>query len=287
MKKPKSSNKKSNKRLRRYTPKEQQIIKDIADSLSLLIPATSQGDFCLLKIAKSMGLSKYFDVKLGNKKKQFTYFIQQVYGRHPRMFKTLINNILADSVEWRRSKGNPLLRAEADKLKDGLLLLNINLDKEIRDLNLPTDRPKITPPPIYIKQSLEKFGLHPALLKVALPLFIDGYLNEAVRKSGEIFEATVMKQYPGLNKYGRDLMATVFNATNGSHDVSGYHNCEILSGSDEREGFQFLSMGAMHWCKNVMGHGDVEQLSPVDAASRIILISHLLEVFDKTSASKS
>lgn len=271
------------KRLRRYSPKEQQLIKDLANLLSELVPATSQGDFCLSKLAKKAGLGKYFNTKLSNKRKQFNYFIQQVYGRHPRMFKALINNMLADSVEWRRSKGNPMLRAEAEQLKNTLSLLNTDLKKEIDELNLPTDRPKITPPPIHIKQILEKFGLHPSLLKVVLPLFNDGYINEAVRKSGEIYEATIMKQYPGLNKYGRDLISTVFNTSNGLHSVSGYHNSEVLNPSDEKEGYLFLSMGAIHWCKNIMSHGDVEQLSPADAAARIMLISHLLEVFDSTS----
>lgn len=278
---------KTKKRLRRYTPKEQQLIKYLADSLAELLPATSQGDFCLSKIAKKTGLGKYFNTKLSSKRKQFAYFIQQVYGRHSRIFKTLLNNILADSVEWRRSKGNPILREEAEKLKTNLMFLNIDLRNEIDDLNLPTDRPKITPPPIHIKQTIEKFGLHPSLLKVVLPLFNDGYINEAVRKSGEIFEATVMKNHPGLNKYGNDLMSTVFSPTNSLHNVSGYHSSVILNPTDEREGYMFLTMGAMHWCKNIMGHGDVDQLAPVDAATRIMLISHLLEVFDKTLESSN
>lgn len=265
-------------RLRRYSPKEQQDIRNLADSLSKLIPATSRGDFCLEKISKKSGLRKYFNLKLANKRKQFIYFIQQVYGRHERKFKTIVNDILAESVEWRRSKGDPILRAEADILKGNLFVLGIDLRKEIDELNLPTQRPKITPPPIYVKQTLEKFGLQPVLLEKVFPLFMDGYLNEAVRKAGEIYELIVMKMAPTSKKYGRDLMATVFNASNPIVDISGYHGDKILNPTDEKEGYMYLSMGTAHWCKNIMGHGDVDQLSPVDAASRIILVSHLIEV---------
>jgi len=42
--------------LRRYSPSEQQDIMDLADSLALLLPATSRGDYSLQNIAKNAGL---------------------------------------------------------------------------------------------------------------------------------------------------------------------------------------------------------------------------------------
>ncbi len=269
------------KRLRRYTPAEQQIILNLSEALGGILPATSRGDFCLQKIAIKNRLGKYFDSKLGNKKKQFSYFIQQVFGRHPIKFKRIINDVLAEAVERRRQKGQPILRDEADFLKLKLYKLGIDLKTEIDELNLPKDRPKITPPPIHIKQSIDKIGLHQLLLDKVSPLFCDGHLNEAVRKSGEIFESHITRISGVNDKYGRDLVTTVFNVNNPILDVSGYHSSDIISGNDEKEGFLYLSMGIMSWCKNIMGHGDVEQLAPSEAASRIIIISHLLEVIDK------
>lgn len=274
---------KPRKRLSRITPRKQQAIMDLADSLGLLLPATSRGEYCLQKIAKDNALAKFFKTDLGNKKKQFVYFIQQVHSRHPRKFKSLVNNILAEAVERRRSKGNPLLRDEADTLKSRLYELDIDLRREIDELSLPHERPKITPPPVHVKMVLEKFGLHPLLLESVLPLFSDGYLNEAVRKAGEIFEVYISKMSNTRGKYGRDLVTTVFSASNPIIDIAGYHKSQILNPIDEKEGYLYLAMGAMHWCKNITGHGDVDQLSPVDAASRVILISHLLEVVDSHS----
>ncbi len=277
-KKAKKTRKIRKKKLRRFTPLEQQNIRDLADLLGNFLPATSRGDYCLQKIATKIRLGKYFDLKLGNKKKQFNYFIQQVYGRHKVKFKTLVNNILAEAVEWRRNQGRPILRQEVDSLKGKLYALGIDLRKEIDALNLPVDRPKITPPPVPVKQTLEKIGLHPLLLDKAFPLFRDGYLNESVRKSGEILETFIIRSSGIKGKYGRDLAANAFNASNPVINISGYHNSDTLNPTDEKEGFMYLCMGAMHWCKNIMGHNDVDQLSPADAASRIIMISHLLEV---------
>jgi hypothetical protein len=178
-------------------------------------------------------------------------------------------------------KGNPILRAEADALKIKLSEFGIDLVKEIDELELPTSRPKITPPPIVIQQSLERIGLHPLSQEKVISLFKDGYINESVRKAGEIFESTVSKWSGIQGKFGRDLMAQAFNKDTPVIDVSKYHGSEITNPMDEKEGFMLVSMGAMQWCKNIVSHGDVDQLSPQDAVARILLLNHLLEVIDQ------
>jgi len=273
--------KKKAMRARRFTPRQHQIIRDLADMVGKLIPATSRGDYSLQRLAKDRGLSKYFDARLSSKQKQFVAFITKLHGAHPRTLKILVNDILADAVEKRRVKGNPILRPEAEALKAKLTEFGIDLTAEIDELQLPVDRPKITPPPIVVQQSLERLGLNLALREKILPLFNDGYVNESVRKAGEIFEAVVMKWSGVQNKYGRDLMAHVFNKDNPVIDVSAYHGSEVTNPMDEKEGFMLVAMGSMHWCKNIVGHGDVNQLSPQDAAARIVLLSHFLDVVDQ------
>ena len=237
-------------------------------------------------IAKNYGLGKYFDSKLPNKKKQFDYFIRQVLGRHPRKFKTIVNNILAESIERRRKNGNPILRDEIDYLKNTLYSLNVDLRNEIDGLKLPKERPRITPPPTSVVQALKNIGLHRIFLDKVLPMFENGHINEAVHKAGELFEKEVLKYGGGANVYGRGLMCSIFNKEKPIIDIRGYHQGEILNETDEREGYMYLTMGAMHWCKNIVGHGDVEQLSPQDAASRIIFINHLVEVMEKQVSEK-
>jgi hypothetical protein len=267
---------------KRFTPRQHQIIRDLAEMLGKLVPATSRGEYSLQRLAKDRGLRKYFNERLSSKQKQFVFFITKLHSVHPRTLKVIVNDILADAVEKRRLKGNPILRSEADALKEKLLEFGIDLRAEIDGLQLPIDRPKITPPPIVVQQSLEKLGINPALHEKVLPLFNDGYINEAVRKAGEIFESVVTKWGGVSGKYGRDLMAHVFNKDTPVIDVSSYHGNEITNHMDEKEGFMLVAMGSMQWCKNIVGHGDVEQLAPQDAAARIILLSHLLDVVDQT-----
>lgn len=274
--------KKRSVRTKRFTPHQHQLIRDLADMLGRLIPATSRGDYSLQRLAKDRGLSKFFNEKLPSKQKQFVQFITKLHAERPRTLKILINDILADAVAKRRIKGNPILRPEADSLKAKLLEFGIDLVAEIDGLQLPIDRPKITPPPIVIQQSLEKLGLNPLMREKVLGLFNDGHVNEAVRKAGEIFESVVIRSCGTHDKYGRDLMATAFNKDNPTIDVSAYHGSEITNPMDEKEGFMLVSMGSMQWCKNIVSHGDVDQLAPQDAAARIILISHLLDVVDQT-----
>lgn len=267
---------------KRYSPREQQVIQDLALILGKFIPATSQGNFSLQKIAKQKGLDKFFDTKLSSKQKQFVYFITEVHRRHPRTLKPFVNDILAEAVIKRRTKGDPILRPEADNLKVKLFEFGIDLRGEIDELDLPITRPVITPPPSMILQSLQRIGLHPLLLESVLPLFKDGYMNESVRKSGEIFETAVSRWSGIRGRYGRDLMSHVFNKDTPIIDISMYHGSEISNPIDEKEGFMLVTMGAMQWCKNTVGHGDANQLPPHEAASRIILINHLIEVVDTT-----
>jgi uncharacterized protein (TIGR02391 family) len=271
---------------RRYSARQQQIIKDLAEMLGKLLPATSRGNFSLQSLAKQKKLSKFFNAKLPSKRQQFEYFIKEVHRSRPRTLKPFINDILAEAVIKRRTKGDPILRPEADALKAKLYEFGIDLRKEIDELELPHTRPNITPPPQVIQQALEQIGLHKSLLPKVLSLFKDGYVNEAVRKAGEIFEAEITRWSGITGRYGRDLITHVFNKDNPVIDISKYHGCDISNPIDEKEGFMFVAMGTMQWCKNIVGHGDVDQLPPHDAASRIILVSHLLDVVEKVLLKK-
>jgi len=282
----KKKKRKKTTRAKRFTPRQHQIIRDLAEMVGKLIPATSRGDYSLQRLAKDRGLSKYFNEKLPSKQKQFIFFITKLHADRPRTLKRLINDILAEAVDRRWKKGTPILQAEAHSLREKLQEFGIDLRAEIDGLQLPAQKPKITPPPIVIQQALERLGLHSLLSDKVLPLFNDGYLNEAVRKAGEIFESVVTRWSGAREKYGRDLMAHAFNKDTPIIDVSAYHGSEITNPMDEKEGFMLVAMGSMQWCKNIVGHGDVDQLAPQDASARIVLISHLLDVVDQTMNKK-
>jgi hypothetical protein len=281
---PKAKKKAKRQPRKRYSPRQQQVIGQLAEMLGNLMPATSRGPFSLQTLAKERKLGKFFNEKLSSKQKQFTYFITAVHKVHPRTLKPIVNDILADAVARRRSNGKPILRPEADALKTKLLEFGIDLNREIDELELPETRPNITPPPLVVQQALEKLAPHRLLAEKVLPMFKDGYINESIRKAGEMLEVAVMQGSGVCDRYGRDLMSNVFNKDAPIIDVSGTHTSSVLNPMDEKEGFVLIAMGVMQWCKNIVGHGDVDQLAPQDGASRIVLINHLLDVVDAATS---
>lgn len=260
---------------------EKQRVRKLAEQLGAIISLSGyHSTFSLTIIAKNKGLLKYLPKKNLNKKETFAFFLEKILCYKPRTLKPIVRDILPIAIEKRCLQGNPVLEAEAIDLSNTLKELGINLEKEINDLELPKERPRITPPPIKVVQSLKNIGLNVILLDKVLPMFENGHVNEAVHKAGELFEKEVLRYSENVGIYGRSLMSKVFNKERPEIDIKGYHQGEILNENDEREGYMYLAMGAVHWCKNIVGHGDVEQLSPQDAASRIILINHLIEVME-------
>lgn len=265
---------------RRLSPQLQQGIKELAVSLGELIPATSQGQFSLTGIAKKRGLTKFI-LTGANKRRTFEHFITKMLRQHPVKLKTIINDALAEGVERRHRNGLPVLRGEADVLVKNLTAVGIDLKKEVAGLNLPTDRPHITPPPIQLQSAVEKIAINSLLRTQVFPLFKNGHTNDAARKAGEILEAELQRLSGLKDEYGRVLAGKCLSGATPTIDIAGHHSGKIISPGDEREGFQFLVMGALVWCKNLLGHGEAEQLGPHDAAARIVVISHLLDVLQK------
>ncbi|PYS89104.1 MAG: TIGR02391 family protein [Acidobacteria bacterium] len=161
-------------------------------------------------------------------------------------------------------------------LDETLRKLDINLSKEIQELDLPEERPRVVPPPYAFQKMVDELGLHPYLLPDCPRLFKDGHVNEAVRKALEKYEAYIQKK-AGLHNIGTDLMANAFNENNPKIKVA---DVSTKRGRGLQEGFKFISMGGMGFWRNYCSHGDEEQMSHHDAISIIATISHLLNYID-------
>ncbi len=151
--------------------------------------------------------------------------------------------------------------------------------KEIKDLHLPKERPKVVPPPIEIQKIIEKFKLHPAMMPDCKEMFIRGHINESVRKALERFEKIVQDLSILQDKQGPDLMASAFD-----HDNPKIRLVEVTTttqGRNEQLGFKFLTMGIMHWWRNNLSHGDEPQIPHHEALGRLILVSNLFHRLDE------
>lgn len=257
-----------------------QSIRLLAEQLGEIIPATSmnKNGFCFATLSKEYKLKKYWENK-GQKKESTANFLKLVYKNHPRVLKKMIRENLSRAIERRHKNGNPILRQEADNLSATLFKLNIDLRKEIKDLDLPASRPSIVPPKIEAQKALGVLSLHPILLPDCKKLFDNRHLNESVRKALEKYEVYV-RDSSGVTLMGTNLMEQVFNEKN--------PKLEISKDSDQRrkeglqEGFKDLSRGAMEYWRNYSSHGDEEQMPTQDAIAILGVISHLLYVVQKS-----
>ena len=170
------------------TAKINQDIRNLAELIGEIIPATSMGDFCFKEIAVRRSSTKKFWNDEKNKKEQISLFLTNLYRYHPNLIHKIIRGNLPKGIERRHKMGNPILQDEIEELNQALLALRINLSKEIHDLNLPTERPKIVPHPPEFQNIMKKMSLNDKLEESVKQLYLHGHINESVRKSLEIYE---------------------------------------------------------------------------------------------------
>lgn len=278
MKKKKPSRKTKIRRRKTLTAVEKQDIRSLADQLGRLIPlAGYRSSFSLTNLAKENDLGQYLPKKSANKKEAFAIFLENLICHKPRTLKKIIRDILPKAIEKRHREGNPVLEGEAKEFADQLYALKIDLRKEIADLRLPKERPRIVPPPIEIQKILEAFTLHPKMLPDCKEMFVQGHLNEAVRKALERFEKTVQELSMLNDKQGPDLMAVAFSESDPKIKLNALADTRE---KNEQIGFKFLSMGLMHWWRNNLSHGDEAQIPHHEALGRLIFVSNLFHRLD-------
>jgi len=257
------------------TAKVIQDLRNLAEQIGEIIPATSFGNsFCFQKIAKDEGLTKLWikDSKVSKKEKIYE-FLRKVYKKHPRTFYKIFRENLAKGIERRKKNGNPVLKEEIMALDKTLKKLEVNLTKEIKSLDLPIERPKITPPEYRYQKILSDLGLHPLLLPNCLELFKDGHINDSVRKALEKFEKHIQTKIAS-EKIGNNLMVEAFDENNPK--ILVVENVDTKRNKGIQEGMRFLAMGSMGFWRNYCSHGDEKQMSSFDAIAIISTISHFL-----------
>ena len=265
----------------RLSARQIQDLRTLAEQIGKIIPATSprKGAFCFQTIAKNLGLTRYWSTRPETKKESIFQFISKVYQNHPRTIYRLFRENFARGIERRQKSGDPVLLAEMEALDSTLRSLDINLSKEIKELDLPKDRPRIVPPPFTFQKMVDDLALHPFLLPGCSRLFKDGHINEAVRKSLEKFELYVQKK-ASMTNIGTDLMAHAFNEMNPKIRIA---DVAEKRGRGLQEGFKFIAMGSMAFWRNFCSHGDEEQMDHQDAIAILATISHLLTYIDNNN----
>lgn len=259
------------------TAKKRQDVARLAKALGELIPATSRGPFCFESIAKSRSSTRRFWKKGRNKEEMITNFFLGVYRYHPNLIYKIARENIEKGITRRHKNGNPVLRSEI-KILDGILNdLGINMGKELKELDLPSKRPYIVPPPFEYQKMIGKISLEPDLQEKCRQLFLDGHINESIRKAFEIFESRI-QNISKLEEIGTDLMMKAFNEDDPIIKIA---DTSTKKGKSFQQGYRFIAAGSMLFLKNKYGHGDEPQESYIDGFQMLLTANQLLREVNK------
>lgn len=123
-------------------------------------------------------------------------------------------------------------------------------------------------------QLLPSENLHPVLVRKVKPLFLKGEYNMAIFQAFKIVEMQVRKVGGyGKSDYGTDLMRKAFNPHTGG--LTNTH-----SEQSEKQAMSDLFAGAIGLFRNPTSHRDIENISPIEASSYIMVANCLFNMVD-------
>ncbi len=267
----------------RITQSRRRQIEALAHALAEIAPSTTRGKgFCVQKVAEDMGLKKLWK-KQSNKRKDIAELLEQVFRQYPRKPKKLVLEIVRGGIKWMADKGERVTDAQLAAIAAPMKALGFPIEKELRKLDRP-EPSRVRAPSSDKVALLQHLGLHSALTDDCLEMFKDGHFNESVRKALERFEKRIQDTVGDHKTFGRDLMAKAFNEQKPLICLNALKSANERS---EQEGFKFLTMGAMSGVRNIYSHGDVNQMTAIDAIERLAFVSLLFRRIDAAAAIKS
>lgn len=250
-----------------------QLIEELSRALVKIIPATVFGNgLSFQNIAKDKSLKKYWKDK-GNKDKKVADFLKEIYKYKPIVFRKIIRENISAGITRRHRSGDPVLKVEMDIINDLLIKLDIDMRKEIGELNLPDEKPVIVPPPIAFQKMIKDFKMHP-FFDECVNKYLDGYMKECVRMAFEKIEKLV-KDITGESPIGKQLMSIVFNEAAPKIKIKS----PVLQNLNSRkEGFKFIMMGSMLFIRNPFSHGDEPEILHNQAFELLCFANYLYRV---------
>lgn len=260
----------------RITEKRKKDIAKLAAGLADIAPATSPGNsFCVQQVAEQQGLKNCW--KAGrNKRETIQALLENTLRRYPRKPKKLVLAIVEGGIQRQARQGVTVSDEQFLAVTEPMEALGFNIDREVKQFPIP-EPSRVMSPSQELVSLFDRLDLHPALKDDVAEMLRDGHCNEAVRKALERFEKLVQNILGDTHTHGRDLMAKVFNEKS---PVVPLNDMQSQNDQNEQEGFKFLTMGAMSGMRNLYSHGDVPQMTPMDAVERLAFVSMLFKRVD-------
>lgn len=260
----------------RITENRKKDIAKLASALGDIAPATTPGKgFCVRQVAEQQDLKDCW--KAGrNKRETIQALLENTFRRYPRKPKKLVLAIVEGGIQRQARQGVTVTAEQLAAVMEPMKSLGFNIDREVKQLPIP-EPSKVMSPSQELVSLFDRLDLHPALKDDVAEMLRDGHCNEAVRKALERFEKLVQDTLGDTHTHGRDLMAKVFNE---KAPVVPLNDMKTQNDQNEQEGFKFLTMGAMSGMRNLYSHGDVPQMTPMDAVERLAFVSMLFKRID-------
>jgi len=208
-------------------------------------------------------------LKGNSKRERLINGFSTLYQQHQQLPYKILRKVIARGAQYRKYKRNPIKDDEIEELRDCLESLEIDIDKELSDIELNPNLPDIEVPPDDLVDRMRNHPLVDEIRYDSLRQFEDGYFNESVRKACEKFEAKV-REISGTAGTGSGLMGTVFNPQNPQIAIN---DLQTENDQNEQEGFQKLAMGMMSGIRNIFSHGDEDRLTPEEAFEMLMFIN--------------
>ena len=264
----------------RITERRKKDIAKLASALADIAPATTPGKgFCVQQVAEQQDLKDCW--KSGrNKCETIQTLLENTLRRYPRKPKKLVLAIVAGGIQRQARQGVTVSDEQLAAVTEPMKALGFDIDREVKQLPIP-EPSRVMSPSQELVSLFDRLDLHPALQDDVAEMLRDGHCNEAVRKALERFEKKLQDILGDTHIHGRDLVAKVFNE---KAPVIPLNDMKTQNDHNEQEGFKFLTMGAMSGLRNLYSHGDVPQMTPMDAVERLAFVSMLFKRVDAALA---
>lgn len=134
--------------------------------------------------------------------------------------------------------------------------------------------------PVQQNAEAQLSSLHPEVVRVAGPLYLDSHLASAIFEAFKAIEVRV-RRLSRLRASGRDLMARAFRE---SDPPLALNRGETDLDGDEQEGFKLIFMGAMQGIHNPKAHDDAVQEDAERTLDYLSFASLLMRRLDDAEA---
>lgn len=220
----------------RITAARLKEIKVLSTALSPLIPGSARKNgFSLQRVAKETNTQEFYK-KQNNKQQTFEHYFTGIIRRYPRKPKTIVIKIIEESAIWMANKHRELTSEMKEEVANAMEALGFSVRTELMKIEQPLFE-KRSIPGDDLRNLFNRLELHSSIRGDVKTLFVQGNVNNAVRRASELFEKLVVDLSQSSGQFGIRLVERVFNENNPIIRVNKF---ESEGDKKEQRGFKYF-----------------------------------------------